>query len=142
MYLSLRPDDCHLLPIPYPWSRLQFEIRDLPSCSIRLHQMAKMSSMSFRRKPPHLLLTVHSSIVFVHGLNGHPKNTWSHGNGFFWPWELRNVLNKARVMTFGYNAGMGSDLTENFIRIKGIASSLNGALANRRLTAEVCLQRL
>ncbi|KAF2675595.1 hypothetical protein K458DRAFT_353080 [Lentithecium fluviatile CBS 122367] len=75
-------------------------------------------------------------IVFVHGLNGNPKDTWTHENGFFWPWELRNVLTKARVMTFGYNASMDSDLTQNFVRIKGIAASLNGALANRRITAE------
>lgn len=79
------------------------------------------------------------SFVFVHGLNGHPKNTWTHGNGFFWPWELRKEFTKARVMTFGYNAGMGSELTENFIRIKGIASTLNGALANKRIKAEVSM---
>jgi protein SERAC1 len=40
-------------------------------------------------------------------------------------------------MTFGYNAGVKSELTENFIRIKGIAASLTGGLANKRRTREV-----
>ena len=76
--------------------------------------------------------------MFIHGLNGHPQHTWTHSkSGFFWPWELRNELKRSRVMTFGYNAGVKSELTENFIRIKGIAASLTGGLANKRRTREV-----
>jgi triacylglycerol esterase/lipase EstA (alpha/beta hydrolase family) len=48
-------------------------------------------------------------------------------------------LKRARVMTFGYNAGIKSDIAQNLIRIKGIAASLNNALANKRITNEVCL---
>ncbi|KAH6843325.1 Alpha/Beta hydrolase protein [Chaetomium sp. MPI-CAGE-AT-0009] len=71
-------------------------------------------------------------IVFIHGLNGHAKNTWCHSNGFFWPFELREVLKQSRVMMFGYNCGIQSDFASNFIRIKGIAALLNGALVNVR----------
>jgi len=25
---------------------------------------------------------------------------------FYWPWELRNVINEARIMMFGYDANI------------------------------------
>lgn len=70
--------------------------------------------------------------VFIHGLNGHPKNTWTHSTGFYWPWELRTHLSHSRVMTFGYNADVNSDLATNFMRIENVASALVNALANQR----------
>jgi alpha-beta hydrolase superfamily lysophospholipase len=46
-------------------------------------------------------------IVLVHGLNGHPRNTWTAKNGVFWPSQLLPTALKsaqARVLTYGYNA--------------------------------------
>lgn len=83
------------------------------------------------------LLMFITSLVFIHGLNGHPQRTWMHGSGFYWPWALRTELKSSRVMTFGYNAGVRSKLAENLVRIKGVAATLNGRLANRRTTREV-----
>ncbi|KAI0183667.1 hypothetical protein EV127DRAFT_17783 [Xylaria flabelliformis] len=48
-------------------------------------------------------------IIFVHGLGGHSKNTWSwdHDPSFFWPelWlPFEPDIANARIFTFGYNA--------------------------------------
>ncbi|KAI0436723.1 hypothetical protein F4803DRAFT_207941 [Xylaria telfairii] len=48
-------------------------------------------------------------IIFVHGLGGHSKNTWSkdHDPSFFWPelWlPFEPDIASARIFTFGYNA--------------------------------------
>ncbi|KAI9796800.1 MAG: hypothetical protein M1825_006502 [Sarcosagium campestre] len=60
-------------------------------------------------------------IVFVHGLNGHPKNTWTK-NDVFWPAQLLpKTLNRveARVLTYGYNADVyafgGNSATGDYI---------------------------
>ncbi|KAJ5135164.1 uncharacterized protein N7515_004442 [Penicillium bovifimosum] len=49
-------------------------------------------------------------IVFVHGLNGHPHDTWtSKSTGCFWPTDLLpDVLAKLRprILTYGYNANV------------------------------------
>ncbi|KAH8769122.1 hypothetical protein F5883DRAFT_714206 [Diaporthe sp. PMI_573] len=45
-------------------------------------------------------------IVLVHGLNGDSYTTWTEDT-VFWPHDLLpNVLPKARIMTFGYNANL------------------------------------
>ena len=47
------------------------------------------------------------SIVFVHGLGGSARETWTHAeSGGFWPEWLaqEEVIRDARIMTFGYNA--------------------------------------
>jgi hypothetical protein len=51
-------------------------------------------------------------IVFVHGLNGHPYNTWSTKEPqppVFWPADLLPGLLepcKVRILTYGYNANV------------------------------------
>ena len=48
------------------------------------------------------------SVVVVHGLNGHAKRTFTHPRtGVYWPRDLLpEQVPAARVLTFGYNAGM------------------------------------
>lgn len=51
------------------------------------------------------------SIVFVHGLNGHPKETWTSKNGVFWPVDLLPPFLeglRVRILTYGYNADVTS----------------------------------
>lgn len=46
-------------------------------------------------------------IVFVHGLNGDPRLSWTAKNGTFWPTELLPITLKsahARILVYGYNA--------------------------------------
>ncbi|CEJ56419.1 Putative LipA and NB-ARC domain protein [Penicillium brasilianum] len=51
-------------------------------------------------------------IVFVHGLNGHPENSWtSKTSGCFWPVDLLpDVLAqlRPRILTYGYNANVAA----------------------------------
>lgn len=49
-------------------------------------------------------------IVFVHGLNGHPYNTWAtHKPDTFWPADLlpHDLQNeRCRILTYGYDANV------------------------------------
>jgi len=54
-----------------------------------------------------MLIGASPSIVFIHDLNGHPKETWTAKSGTFWPVDLLpKTLNtvKARILVYGYNA--------------------------------------
>jgi len=47
----------------------------------------------------------HFSLVAVHGIKGHPYNTWTHPNGEKWLEDyLPKDLPNTRIMTFGYNS--------------------------------------
>lgn len=52
-------------------------------------------------------------IVFVHGLNGHPKDSWTSksGTGCFWPVDLLPewlAPLRPRILTYGYNANVAA----------------------------------
>ena len=49
-----------------------------------------------------------SSIVAIHGLNGHPFNTWTYSNTSWLCDEamLPKAIKNARVLTWGYNASV------------------------------------
>jgi len=46
-------------------------------------------------------------IVFVHGLNGDKRGTWTHSEKHFWPEWLHGEagLEDVRIATFGYDSG-------------------------------------
>ena len=53
-----------------------------------------------------------TDIVLVHGINGHPKATWTASNGVFWPSELlpKTLKDaKVRVLVYGWNADVYTD---------------------------------
>ncbi|OBT50296.1 hypothetical protein VE04_09072 [Pseudogymnoascus sp. 24MN13] len=81
-------------------------------------------------------------IVLVHGLNGHPQNTWTAKNGVFWPSQLLPLTlrqAKARVLVYGYNADVytfGSDKGASSDMIHQHAQSLLTGLSMERMSEE------
>jgi hypothetical protein len=64
------------------------------------------------RSPPiprrRALLTDVCSIVFVHGLRGHRRHTWTKDD-VCWPQELlskESAMSQTRILTFGYDANV------------------------------------
>ena len=68
-------------------------------------------------------------IVFVHGLGGGSRRTWSkdHNPDLFWPLKflpLEPGINEARISTFGYNANFGVGSRKNKMAVLDFAKSL------------------
>ncbi|KAL8861621.1 MAG: hypothetical protein Q9178_002146 [Gyalolechia marmorata] len=68
-------------------------------------------------------------LVFIHGLAGDSRKTWSkdHNPALFWPglWlPLEKKLERARVFTFGYNANFRPGETKSMVGITDFAKEL------------------
>ncbi|KAL1988851.1 hypothetical protein VTN96DRAFT_7735 [Rasamsonia emersonii] len=68
-------------------------------------------------------------IIFVHGLGGDSRKTWSrnHDPNFFWPelWlPLDPDIGKCRILTFGYNASFGVGASRSTNNITDFAKEL------------------
>ncbi|KFY18040.1 hypothetical protein V492_00187 [Pseudogymnoascus sp. VKM F-4246] len=73
-------------------------------------------------------------IVFVHGLTGNRETTWTHKRTHvFWPGELAQDINTARIMTFGYDADV--------IKIWGGVGGNNLRNHGKNLASDVSDQR-
>ena len=75
-------------------------------------------------------------IVFVHGLGGSSRETWTHrekGAEFFWPAELGADLSKCGIWTLGYPAGITEFFGAPGMRIEKRAGNLSQKLANKDL---------
>jgi hypothetical protein len=60
---------------------------------------------------PQLIVVLGSSIVAIHGLNGHREKTWTAKNGVNWLRDanmLPAYIPNARIMSWGYNANTHS----------------------------------
>jgi hypothetical protein len=73
-----------------------------------------------------------ATVVFVHGLGGSSKGTWTHSEtDSFWPMWLvgRKGFENARIATFGYDSGW-YDVTapRNTLNIASFANQLLDAL--------------
>lgn len=81
-------------------------------------------------------------VVLVHGLNGHPRGTWTAKNGVFWPSELLPVSLKsaqARILVYGYNADVytfGNERSASSDLIHQHAQSMVANLALERKSEE------
>ena len=81
--------------------------------------------------------TVSLSIVFIHGLNGHPEKSWlDETSGFYWPADFARVLDNVRAMVFGYVADFSSG-GRNVMGVRQHAESLLVSLRNNRLDDSV-----
>ncbi|EEA27038.1 hypothetical protein TMatcc_004683 [Talaromyces marneffei ATCC 18224] len=84
-------------------------------------------------------------VVLVHGLNGHPKDTWTSKTGdIFWPVDILPEFlenSSLRILTYGYNANVtaftdGASKDRIHHHAETLASELH---ANRSLRG--CLER-
>ena len=71
-------------------------------------------------------------LIFVHGLGGSSKETWTHSiSNEFWPSWLQedNRFNNVRISTFGYDANFTNVLTpQNALGIPEFANQLLDSL--------------
>lgn len=69
------------------------------------------------------------NIIFVHGLGGTSRKTWSRNRDvrLFWPGEWlprENGLDRARILSFGYNAHFSAPGQQNMLNIGDFATDL------------------
>jgi hypothetical protein len=70
-----------------------------------------------------------ADIIFVHGLGGSSRMTWSKNKDleFFWPLKflpLEPDINEARILTFGYNANFRPGSGKNKMSVLDFAKDL------------------
>lgn len=83
-------------------------------------------------------MLIRCSIVFVHGFNGHSKETWfSKPHNFYWAWEIRNLIKDARILTFGYDSNIRIIATKNLMGLRDHAMNLLARLRNERASFSV-----
>lgn len=65
-------------------------------------------------------------IIFVHGLGGSKRGTWTHSKSEFWPDWLHdeNGLEGVRILAFGYNSGFKPVAPNNNLSIPIFADQL------------------
>lgn len=81
-----------------------------------------------------------SSLVAIHGLGGHACKTWRDGEKLWLRDFLPHDVPNARVLTFGYNAGVA--FTQSKSNIRDFATSLLEGIRNFRRKnkeADVCI---
>lgn len=89
-----------------------FSFRSLVAVAVATVTAAYILSVSAGEKFAADWFCYDFSVVFVHGLNGHPYSTWAtKDTDFFWPAELLPLKPRnqpIRVLMFGYNATVGA----------------------------------
>lgn len=96
--------------------------------------------MCIARPAAQALLTGFHSVVAVHGFNSSADGAWTHPKGPNWvvePTFWGSLADKARVMTFGYNANAFKDVVTT--RIIDHAEKLLEELFYERRLCQVIL---
>ena len=83
-------------------------------------------------------------IIFVHGLGGSKRGTWTHSKGKFWPMWLREEtgLENVRIALFGYNANFNVLAPNTNLSIPTFANQLlysMNQLSYRHGTVYICI---
>jgi pimeloyl-ACP methyl ester carboxylesterase len=150
-------EDCGIFPLGEQKPETEYEVEYVP-----VPQPSEPSYLQVSQPPPSstkastasqnvVKLTCHS-IIALHGLGGHWKNTWTDTNGKFWLRDyLPEKLINARVLSWGYNSykaftrgeaeleeaakelldGIEEARTDKTRPVVVIAHSLGGVLAKR-----------
>jgi hypothetical protein len=85
------------------------------------------------------LITCALSIVFVHGFGGHYTDTWT-SEGVYWPQDfLKSKLERARIISFAYDAVISRFLPQDDDSVSFCASELLTNLT--KLRADECQVR-
>lgn len=71
-------------------------------------------------------------IVFVHGLGGHPRKTWTAPRSdTYWPRDLLPAsISNATILTYGYDSSIASFATRT--SVSAVAESLLESLVEQR----------
>ncbi|KAK3989083.1 ankyrin repeat-containing domain protein [Cladorrhinum sp. PSN332] len=104
-------------------------------CSIdsRLSTPIRREGITVLSDPPECQF----DIVVIHGLNGSPRDTFlDKATGFYWPTDLASTFPNARIMVFGYMAGITSS-TSNNLGVYQHAESLLVHLKNDRVGSAI-----
>ena len=79
------------------------------------------------------------SIVAVHGLGGDAHNTWAEDGSIWLRDYLPHQINRARVMSYGYNSLVA--FTKSIATIDEFATDLLNRLEDERQTVEVVREK-
>jgi hypothetical protein len=65
-------------------------------------------------------------VIFIHGLGGSSRGTWTHPKAGFWPtWlQKKGGLENLRISTFGYDANWNPTKRSNALGIADFARKL------------------
>ncbi|KAJ2985968.1 hypothetical protein NUW58_g1594 [Xylaria curta] len=93
--------------VSFPYGRLEDDMPKRESIEGSVNLKILRFEITAVYKHPEAIVDV----VLIHGLNGHPKNTWTTKDGIFWPTDflppaLRNK--HTNVLVYGYNANVYS----------------------------------
>ena len=91
------------------------------------------------------LLQASVDVVFVHGIFGHPKDTWTcDDTDVFWPAELLPPILEnegTRILTYGYDAGADSVMhDESRHNVHEVIGSFGRDLASNRQVGDANLR--
>lgn len=63
-------------------------------------------------------------LIFIHGITGDPEETWTNGNGVFWPCWLADDLAGVNIYAAGYPSSLFAKWTKKEMDLHERASSL------------------